>query len=56
MIKNKICNICRKKFKPTAEGRVQIVKRKDKGKVELWVCPDCVPQVKEKLKEVGLRI
>ncbi|NOX71992.1 MAG: hypothetical protein GXO64_04855 [Candidatus Micrarchaeota archaeon] len=56
MIKLKTCNICRKKFKATLEGRIEIVKRKDKGKVELWVCPSCAPQVKEKLKEIGLRV
>ena len=56
MIKFKTCNIYRKKFKPTEEGRVQIVKRKDVGKVELWICPECMPVVKDKLKEIGLNI
>jgi hypothetical protein len=56
MIKLKTCNLCRKKFKANLAGRLEIVKRKDKGKVELWICPACAPVVKEKMSEINLRI
>ncbi len=50
----KTCNICKKKFRPEEPGRLEIVRRKGKGKVEIWVCPECVPEVKKRLKDLDL--
>lgn len=54
MGKMKKCNICKKRFHSSRPGRLEIVRRKDKGKVEIWVCPDCVPEVKKRLKDLDL--
>jgi hypothetical protein len=54
MIRFKTCNVCKKKFRGDSPGRIQIIKRKDKGKVEIWVCPGCVPEVKKRLKDLDL--
>ncbi len=50
------CDVCRKKFKAHKVGRLQIVKKTKFAKKEVWVCRDCAPMVKEKLKEIGLKI
>jgi len=50
------CNICHRKFRGEEVGRLQIVKRKKKGKVEFWICKDCAPLIKKKLKEIELEI
>jgi len=54
MIKFKTCDICKKKFRADAAGRLEIVKRKHKGKVEIWVCPGCTPEVKKRLEDLKL--
>jgi hypothetical protein len=54
MIRLKTCNVCKKKFRSNLPGRLEIVKRKEKGKVEIWVCPKCMPEVKERLKDLDL--
>ena len=54
MIKLKTCNVCKKKFRANSPGRLEIVKRKDKGKVEIWVCPACTPEVKKRLEDLDL--
>jgi len=54
MRKLKTCNICKKKFKASLPGRLQIVKRKEKGKVEIWICPKCASLVKERLKDLKI--
>ncbi|MCD6590743.1 MAG: hypothetical protein J7K72_02110 [Candidatus Aenigmarchaeota archaeon] len=54
MQKLKTCNVCGKKFKPGLPGRLQIVKKKKKGKVEIWVCPDCAKEVKKRLEDLEL--
>ena len=54
MIKFKTCNVCSGKFRADATGRLEIVKRKEKGKIELWVCPSCTPQVKKRLEDLNL--
>lgn len=54
MIRLKTCNVCKKKFRANLPGRLEIVKRKEKGKVEIWVCPDCTPEVKKRLKDLDL--
>ncbi|MCK4428994.1 MAG: hypothetical protein KAU95_01360 [Candidatus Aenigmarchaeota archaeon] len=56
MLKFHKCDICREKFKASKTGRLQIIKKTRDGKKEIWVCRDCVPLVKEKLKELNLRI
>ena len=50
IIKSHTCNICHKKFRANQTGRIEIVKRLGKGKIEFWVCSDCAPQFKEKVK------
>ena len=54
MIKLKTCNVCNRKFRSDAAGRLEIVKRKDKGNVEIWVCPKCTPEVKKRLEDLNL--
>jgi hypothetical protein len=54
MAKLKRCDICKKKFRGDLPGRLQIVKRKEKGKVEIWVCPSCMPEVKKRLEDLNL--
>lgn len=54
MIKLKICDVCKRKFKANLPGRLQIVKRKEKGKVEIWVCPTCALEVKKRLEDLKL--
>ena len=54
MVKLKTCNVCKKKFRANLPGRLEIVKRKEKGKVEIWVCPKCMPEVKKRLKDLDL--
>lgn len=54
MIKLKTCNLCKKMFKPAARGRLEIVKKLEKGDVEIWVCPRCTPQVAERLKDLDI--
>jgi transcription initiation factor TFIIIB Brf1 subunit/transcription initiation factor TFIIB len=50
------CNICKKRFKASKTGRLQIVKKTKEGKKETWICRDCAPVIKEKLKEIGLKV
>ena len=50
------CDICGKKFKAQKVGRLQIVKKTEFAKKEIWICRDCAPMVKDKLKEIGLKI
>ena len=54
MPKLKTCNICKRKFRPSEVGRIQIVKKLEKGKVEIWICPACVPKIKERLKDLNI--
>jgi hypothetical protein len=54
MIKLKTCDICKKKFKANLAGRLEIVKRLEKGKVEIWICPDCVPEIKKRLDDLKI--
>jgi len=54
MIKKKKCNLCKKRFHPSLEGRLEMVKKLEKGKVEVWICPDCFPQVSDRLKDLDL--
>jgi hypothetical protein len=56
MLKLHKCDLCKKKFKPTKNGRLQIIKKIPDGKKESWVCPDCAPLVRDKLKELDLKI
>lgn len=56
MLKLHKCNICGKRFKPTKTGRIQIVKKIRDGKKEIWICQECAPKVREKLKELDLKI
>ena len=56
MIRLKTCNICKKKFKANRFGRIQIVKRLERGKIEIWICPECVPEIKEKLRDLNLKL
>lgn len=56
MLKMHKCNICKKKFKASKTGRIQIIKKIPDGKKEIWICRDCAPIVKAKLKELDLKI
>ena len=44
------CDMCGKRFPATQIGRIQIIKRLPKGKVEFWVCKNCSSKFKERVK------
>jgi len=50
------CNICGKRFKANVTGRLQIIRKTEKGKKETWICKDCATSVTEKLKELNLKV
>lgn len=56
MLKLHKCELCGERFKPTKNGRIQIIKKTSIGKDECWICQECAPIVREKLKEINLKI
>jgi len=52
MIKFHKCNLCKKRFKSSEPGRIQITKRLVKGKVEFWLCSNCAKTFKEKIRDI----
>jgi len=54
MLKLHRCNLCKIKFKPDKINRLQIIKKTKYGKKEYWICNNCYPVVRDKLKEIYL--
>ncbi len=52
MIKFHKCNLCKRRFKSSEPGRIQITKRLIKGKVEFWLCSNCAKIFKEKVRDI----
>jgi len=44
------CDMCNRRFPANQIGRIQIVKRLPKGKVEFWICKACAPRFMECVK------
>jgi len=52
MIKFHRCNFCKIRFKSNQPGRIQIIKRLIKGKVEFWLCSNCAKKFKERVRDI----
>lgn len=53
MIKFHRCDICKRRFRADQVGRIQIVKRLQKGKKEFWLCATCTEKIFiERVKDI----
>ncbi len=52
MVKYHICNICGRAFKADEVGRIQIIKKLERGKIEFWICSKCADKFKERVKDL----